>query len=337
MKKIIGIIGIITLVFGIFFAGCTEQMSANEIAKKMEEKYNSINDMSANVIMTVDENGMHKTVEYYYIYKKPDKYYINSNAMIIVSNGKTMYVYDKKQNKYLKINNPPRQKADYGTIIKNMFKMYNIKYLGDGKVSGRDCYIIELIPKNETGNLAVDLGTVKMWVDKEYWQPLKLEIENNGQVTTTIIYQNVKYNTGVSDKIFEFVPPKNAKLINNTPPKMTVEEAQKEVSYKIFVPKYTAGYKFNYAVVSKNNGITSVVLIYKNAENKTLTIIESNSTENKSIPNSEKVKIGNTEGEFINAGNGNILSFRKDDLLYYIVSNMDKQDMINIAKSIVAQ
>ena len=333
MKKIFALIGLITLTFGIFFAGCTEQMSADEIAKTMEEKYDSINDMSCKMVMTMNVQGNSKTVSYDYKYKKPNKYYMDCDNSTIVSDGKTMYVYDKKQNTYMKIDAPPQQRGDYGALIKDMFDLYDIEYAGNEKVSDIECCVLKLTPKNKTGSMVVNAGALKMWVDKEYWQPLKIEMNGDG-FSSTIEYQNVKYNTGLSDDVFKFTPPKDAKLIENGMPKeMTIEDAQKEVPFKILSPKYTAGYEFKSAKVYGNK--EAVQLLYMKDEAHGIFIIESNSKNSNSIPNAERVKIGDIEGQYITSVGSNILSFKKDDICITIISELEKEELIKIAESII--
>ena len=332
MKKIIALIGLITLTFGIFFAGCTEQMSADEIAKTMEEKYDSINDMSCKMVMTMNVQGNSETVSYDYKYKKPNKYYMDCDNSTIVSDGKTMYVYDKKQNTYMKMDAPPQQRGDYGALIKNMFDLYDIEYVGDEKVSGIDCYVLKLTPKNKTGSMAVNMGALKMWVDKEFWQPLKIEMKGDG-FSSIIEYQNVKYNAGLSDDVFKFTPPKDAKLIeNNIPKEMTIEDAQKEVPFKILAPKYTAGYEFKSASVYGNK--EAVQLIYMKDEAHGIVIVESNH-ENADIPNAKTVKIGDIEGQYVTSIGSNILSFKKDDICITIISELEKEELIKIAESMI--
>ena len=335
MKKIFVLMGLITLTFGIFFAGCTEQMSADQIAKKMEEKYNSITDMSCKMVMTTNIQDNSKSIIYAYKYKKPNKVYMENNDTIMVSDGKTIYVYDKKQNTYMKIDAPPQQNWDYGALIKNMFDLYDIKYVGDEKVSNRDCYVLELTPKNKTGNMAVNMGALKMWVDKEYWQPLKIEMNGKG-FSSIIEYQDVRYNIGIGDDAFKFAPPKDAKLIeNNMPKEMTIEDAQKEVSFNTLVPKYTAGYEFKSATPNKYGGEESVILQYAKDENHVIVIMESNSGNNNNMPNAEKVKIGDIEGEYIKSIGGSVLSFKKDGVVVAIVGNLEKEELIKIAESMI--
>ena len=187
---------------GVLVLGCT-QMSAEEIAKKVEEKYNAIKDMKGTVIITTNFKGKKKIEVIKFAMKKPDKYWSDSENYTMVSNGKTMWIYDKSRNEVIKINLPKEKpKFDYGELIKDLMKKNEVKLLGSEKISGRDCYVIEVIPKNKTFYVEQ-----KLWIDKEYWHPLKIEI-NYGEFNSTIEYKDVKFNTGIPDSLFEFKPPK---------------------------------------------------------------------------------------------------------------------------------
>ncbi len=141
---------LVLLALGIFLMGCT-QMSAEDIAKKVEERYNAIKDMKGTVLVITDFNGKKKVEEIRFVMKKPDKYWSDSANYTTVSDGKTMWIYDKNKNEVIKISLPKeKSKFDYGIIIKDLLKDNEIKLLGSDKVSGRDCYVIEVIPKNKT-------------------------------------------------------------------------------------------------------------------------------------------------------------------------------------------
>ena len=132
--------------------------------------------------------------------KKPDKYWSDSENNTIVSNGTVMWIYDKK-NEVTKIKLPhvKRPKFDYGKLIEEMLKGNDVKMLGSEKADGKDCYVMEVIPKNRTFYSKTLHITSKLWIDKEYRYPLKIEL-NYGKFSITIEYRNVKFNTAESAK-----------------------------------------------------------------------------------------------------------------------------------------
>ncbi|ABR55720.1 conserved hypothetical protein [Methanococcus aeolicus Nankai-3] len=331
LNKSICIIGVVALIFGICFAGCIgeQQMSADQISQKMQEKYDSINDMSCNMVMTVDVNGKPEKIEYTYKYKKPNKSFIENDEFLMASDGKTFYMYDKNKNEYMTMDAPKQQNNNYGEMIKSILEMYNPEYVGEEKISNGDCYILKLTTKNKTGTIASSTGNMKIWVDKEYWQPIKIEF-NGG----TIEYQNVKYNTGLDDSIFTITPPKGAKLMNNNiPKKMTIEEAQKQVSFTILIPKYTGDYEFNNAMVAGNGNNQIISITYTKGING-FVIMEDNSKPI-DLPNSEKVMIGDIEAQYIKNMGANMLTFNKDGVNIVISGTLDKEELIKIAKSMI--
>ena len=60
------------LLFAVLLTGCT-QMSAEEIAKKMEEKYNAVKDFKGTLRMSIEGEGVKQVMEYEYVFKKPNK------------------------------------------------------------------------------------------------------------------------------------------------------------------------------------------------------------------------------------------------------------------------
>lgn len=64
------------LIVGVFFAGCTQQMNADEIAKKMQEKYEAMKSMEADVLITTNIMGQTETMQYKYAFEKPNKFYM---------------------------------------------------------------------------------------------------------------------------------------------------------------------------------------------------------------------------------------------------------------------
>ena len=321
MRKIFVLLAALVLL-----AGCT-QMSAEEIAKKMEEKYNSIQDFKGKVRYTmVRENG-NFTMEYEYVFKKPNKMWIRNEemGMLIVSNGEKMWSYNEKKNEVFVTNvsgtpfNP-----DYGKLVRNMLEVYDVKLLGTEKVAGRDCFIIEL--KSKKGN-----EKAKMWVDAEFWYPLRIERESYG-IKTIMEYSDVEFNTGVSDDFFEFRIPEGAEIKTEKDLGIqrfkSVEEAKKHVNFTVFVPEYTAGYELKEVQV-----IGEIVSITYEKEGRVLTIMEGPGDEMPKLPNSEKVKIGESEGIYAELYGSKVFAFRKGNVVIMLSGQLEKEELVRIAES----
>ena len=79
--------------------GCA-QKSANEIAKKIQEKWDSVTDYRGLQKVTITVNGRQTITEYEFIFKKPSKMWVydKTNDILTVSNGSTLWIYDNKSN-----------------------------------------------------------------------------------------------------------------------------------------------------------------------------------------------------------------------------------------------
>ncbi len=312
----------------VLLAGCT-QMGAEEIAKKIEEKYNAIEDFKG-VLRVYAEGEKGKFVmEYEYVFKKPNKVkmYDKMTGMLIISDGERMWIYDKRKNEVFTMDVGTYNEAnpDYGEFVKDMLERYDVELLGSEKVSGRDSYVILLKSKDSKND------EVKMWVDKEFWYPLKIE-QNIGGIKTVVEYMNVKFNTGVSDDEFEFTLPEGAKIVTEEDLGIrkfdNIEEVQKYVSFKILKPAYTAGYELK--EVSQISD--SVNLLYFKGGNM-LMITETKGGEFPKMPNAEKVKVGDSEGLYTQIYGSGMLVFKRGDVLITITGVVEKEELIKIAES----
>ncbi len=323
MRKVLLVLFALTL-----FVGCA-QMSAEEIAKKIEEKYDSVKDFRGNLRFTATSESGNFTIEYEFVFKKPNKVWMRSEKLgiLIVSNGEKTWVYNEKENEVVVMGAKSYGAVDpdYGSVIKDMLKRYDVKLLGTGKVSGRDCYVISLKPKTGEGM------KVKIWVDKEFWYPLRIESYFGG-VKSVAEYSNVSFNTGVSDEFFNFTPPEGAKVKTEEELGIrkfkSVEEAQKFVNFKVLKPSYTAGYELKEVTVVSN----SVSMVYVRGS-EVMTIIENVGGKLPEFQNAEKVKIGESSGIYAEFYGNKVLSFKKGDVIVTITGRLDKSELLKIAES----
>jgi len=320
---------LLSLLVAILLLGCA-QLTAEQIAEKMKEKYDSVKDMRGTMIVTTNFGEL-RTHTVKFEMKKPDKFRSEDENVLTISNGKMMWIYHKQKNEVTKLSLPEikQPEFDYGKIVKDMLEKYDVKLVGEEKVSGRDCYVIELKPKDE------DYFTdQKLWVDKQYWYPLKMEM-NYENFSSTIEYRDIEFNVGISDEEFEFKPPEGAKIVEKElklPEKLTIEEAQKRVNFTILKPRYTAGFTFDYAMVFEG-----FVQLYYEKGDDVMVISErvGGSGESKSLPNAKKVKISDIEGEVAEVFGARMLKFSLNNVEISISGKLSEEELIKVAESMV--
>jgi hypothetical protein len=210
-----------------------------------------------------------------------------------------------------------------------MLKNFNVSYLGEEHYNGRKCYVLELIPKENPEE------KMKMYVDEEYWQPLKIEMEG-----MSIEYKNVKFNVDIPDERFKFTPPEGAKLMSSGKMTMSkdIDEVQKDVSFKILVPKYTAGLELQNAMATKQNAngkdMEVVSLFY--GERGELGIMEMKYNESLNLSTNNVITLkNNVKAVITENGDMKMLVFQYNDVRVVIMGKLDKDELIKVANSMI--
>ena len=329
LKKLVTII----LILSIVATGCIDAMTVEEIAKHTQEKYETVHDFKATRIATTNVQGAEVTDEMDISIKKPNKFMSEDKkrGVITVSNGEVMWVYDVKKGEATRA---PLEGSgdllDYGQFIKELLVDTNVTLLGEEKLSGMSCYVIEVIPKKGTC-----ITSQKIWIDKKYWLPVRIETDFEG-FKSSVEYTNISFNTGISDGEFEFSPPAGVKIIEpetKLPNHVSMEDAQNNLNFTILNPSYTAGYEFNGATVSKSGYVESISLVYTKGRERMM-ITQTTLQKKHLLPNAESVSIGEAEGELTYIIGNKLLRFDSNDTEIMITGTMTKEDFIKIAESI---
>jgi len=329
------------MVLALLSAGCTG-MSAEQIAEKVQQKYEQIEDYQGTMVTLTTQTGEgNLTMIADFKHKKPDKYRLNmSSGMVSVSNGTTVWTYSPEENevRILTIKGREEQpETDFGNMVKDMMEKYDVELLGSEEISDRDCYVLKLTPKEE-GNF---LGTQKLWVDKEYWMPIKIETEmkaNGKTVKSSVLYRDIEFNTGIPDSAFEFEVPEGAKVVREDmkmPEKLGLGEAQKEVDFEILVPEYVPeGHELEYATHMEIKGEQRVSLRYRGSDG-TFSLSEKPAVEgSSSLPGSEEVDINGTKGEMKSMGKFYLLKWECNGLRLSLSGGLSKEDILRVARSV---
>ncbi len=311
------------VILALLLLGCTQQgLTAEEIAKEMQKRYESIKDMSGEFVVTTNYGGEEETYRAKF-WMKGEKYRGDDGKTLTVSNGSVMWIYDREKNEAVRMSfSGEKPQFDYGMIIKGLMDSYNVRLLGEEKIDSRDCYVIEAEPKAGGAKM-------KMWVDKEFWYPLRTEMSVEG-IKTVVEYRNVSFNTGLSDDLFEFSPPEGVKIVEKKfelPEKLTIDEAQQKVNFTIIVPTYTAGYEFDYAMVYGD----FVQLVYTKGDDK-MVITESLARSPLGL-NWSEVEVNGRKAEIAEMFGTKVLRINVNGVEVAISAKLSEEEIVKIAGS----
>ncbi|MCZ7384990.1 MAG: DUF4367 domain-containing protein [Candidatus Methanoperedens sp.] len=350
MIKRTGIVLLAVIIIALI-SGCTANMSAEQIAKQMKEKQDSIKDYSATMVITSPLGGKNEMTKAKIINKMPGKSrfeYLEPAEMaglVMVNDGKTIWSYDPKKNEVTKmdmpeINNTNPSEQDYIQSIRELLNQTDISYQGTDKFEGRSVYLIKAAPKKEGMLMGMRFS---MWVDSENWMPLKMEtFDKNDTLLSSIEYRDIKFNTGIPDSEFEFEIPEGAKVSTREmpalPKKITLEEAKKEVNFSVISPSYLPeGYVFESATVFKYDKMEIVSLTYQKGS-QMLQLSETLKDDTNKAPDFgdvEKVSINGAEGKIMSGfGESKMLTWNIGNIELMLSGPLGKEEMIKVAGSI---
>lgn len=149
--------------------------------------------------------------------------------------GKKMWIYDKEENSFL-ISGHMLKQGMMGSDISYedameadvIYEKYNIELLGEQKYKDRDCYIILLTAKVKE----VNYFKRKMWVDKEYFIPLREErYSKTDKLLKVFEYEDIKDYNG---RIYPSKSIVSDKLKTDTKTILVIEE----IAFDIEIPRY---------------------------------------------------------------------------------------------------
>lgn len=358
--KVLALMILISL--ALFASGCEEELSAEEIATKMQEKGESIEDYSfIAYTATYAEGEKVQEIEERIVYKKPNmmkSWTIEQGKEEIasVSDGEFLWSYDKGTNTVTKIKLPEKplvNESDYAGLIEDFLNKTNVSLLGVEEVDGRSAYVLEAEPESERERYS-PLSRTKMWVDKESWMPIKYEMyDSKENLVIETEMRGLEINTGIQDSEFEFEIPEGAEikiidLENFEPPEeKSLEEARDKASFEILIPEYVPeGYALSYAMVGNSDetalegqGYETVIVNYHKEDEFfqiTQTIYESKPEEDIMLSKtSENVSINGKEGKYINQfGEFKILMWNLGEFEMTLSGYLEKAEILKIAESI---
>jgi outer membrane lipoprotein-sorting protein len=357
--KVLSLMILISL--ALFASGCEEELSAEEITTKMQEKGESIKDYSCIMHTATYANGEKVQENKERVVSKKPKMMKSwtieqgKEEVAVVSDGEFLWSYDEGTNTVTKIKLPEEpliNESDYVGLIEGFLNKTNVSFLGIEDVDGRSAYVLEAKPEAKRDESHSLVSLTKMWVDKETWMALRCKMyDSKGNLMIETEISNLKVNTGIPDSEFEFEVPAGAEIkvidLNNleVPEKMSLEEARKKASFEILVPEYIPeGYALNYTMIDSETALEdqsheTVILNYQKEDeffHVTQTIYEDKPEEDVMLAQTaENISINGKGGKYTNQfGEFKLLEWNIGEFEMTLSGFLEKAEMLKIAESI---
>jgi chaperone LolA len=199
---------LLVLISGFCFA-----QSGKEIIESLRKKYASIDDAVVKFEQTV-KYGVSKFEQSFsgtFYFKKKNKYRIETDQQIVVTDGVTSWLYSKVNNQV--IIDKYREDKDTSSPEKFLLSIsdeYIPVILRTERNEGKKVYILKLTPRDENSSIE----SAKIWVVEGDLQITRVEITDISGTVTTYSVKSIKINSGVEDSIFKFSIPSGVKVVD---------------------------------------------------------------------------------------------------------------------------
>jgi chaperone LolA len=199
---------LLVLISGFCFA-----QSGKEIIESLKKKYASIDDAVVKFEQTV-KYGVSKFEQSFsgtFYFKKKNKYRIETDQQIVVTDGVTSWLYSKVNNQV--IIDKYREDKDTSSPEKFLLSIsdeYIPVILRTERNEGKKIYILKLTPRDENSSIE----SAKIWVVEGDLQITRVEITDISGTVTTYSVKSIKMNSGIEDSIFKFSIPSGVKVVD---------------------------------------------------------------------------------------------------------------------------
>jgi outer membrane lipoprotein carrier protein len=197
----------------VLISGFCYSQSGKEIIEILKKKYASIDDAVVKFEQTV-KYGVSKFEQSFsgtFYFKKKNKYRIETDQQIVVTDGVTSWLYSKANNQV--IIDKYREDKDTSSPEKFLLSIsdeYIPVILRTERNEGKKIYILKLTPRDENSSIE----SAKIWIIEGDLQITRVEITDISGTVTTYSVKSIKINSGVEDSIFKFSIPSGVKVVD---------------------------------------------------------------------------------------------------------------------------
>jgi chaperone LolA len=209
LNKIFRIASLVIFLFSNLIAGD----DADKILRNIQKKYESWNDATISftqqVLFAVTKSE--QSFDGKLIVKKGNKYRIDLEQQLIITDGKTVWSVNKTNKQVMvdKYKDDPKSLTPE-KMLTNIPKNYNAAFLNREETGGVDIVVLKLLPKESRSSFR----SIKMWVDEDHSVLKKIQIIDASNNTITYAITNLLINSGVKESSFSYQPPTGFEVID---------------------------------------------------------------------------------------------------------------------------
>jgi outer membrane lipoprotein-sorting protein len=185
------------------FSPSIAQENANTVLKNIQDKFDSINDLSAQLTQSINQKVNLKGKVFY---KKENNLRFEFDNVLIISDGETSWNYNKKQDKVI-ITNYENEGNKILSIRQIIFEYPEDCELSTFEAEGKK--VLELIPKDDT----FSFSSVKLFIDSENLIT-KVLVDDPATGKIQIDLSNYQLNKNLPESYFSFTPSEGSQVLD---------------------------------------------------------------------------------------------------------------------------
>ncbi len=190
-----------------------QPLTVKDVTDRMQSRYEMIDDATASFTKHVKLgfSNIDQTYSGTIMMKKPTKMRIEAENETIVTDGATVWLFSPVNNQVL----IDRYKENQNSIspenfMLNLPKDYYATLLGVEKSKGSTTVTLKLVPKDDRSFVK----SVKIMIDESSWNVRSIDIMDVNDTETIYTFKDLRLNTSISDKEFEYVPPPGVEVVD---------------------------------------------------------------------------------------------------------------------------
>jgi outer membrane lipoprotein carrier protein len=176
----------------------------SRLLKNLQNSFDSLKDFSADFVQL---NNGKVNIKGMFYFKKENKLRLELKNLIIVSDGKTNWNYNKREKKVI-ISNYDENDPSVLSLKRIIFDYPSKCQVTEGPDSSGNVLILK--PNSNSG---INAYLIKIWVNNKNNVEKVSVIQTSGNVLE-VNFSNYKINTGIPDSEFSFTPPQGTKIID---------------------------------------------------------------------------------------------------------------------------
>lgn len=195
----------INMLFLLISISIFAQNDAKQVLAALQDKYKTLNDFSVDFKQSVNDKV---NVSGNLTYARENKLRVELNKSTIISDGKSIWNYNKSKNQVV-INNSEGMDKSFFNVDKFLLYDYPSKCSIDlQKDNGKN--VLVLTPATNGG---VDFKKARIWVNQDNLVS-KVSVEYVSGKSMQIDLSNYSVNKNIEDSKFSFSPPEGTKIID---------------------------------------------------------------------------------------------------------------------------